>query len=57
MIVVSTYLNKREIHGFGVFAKDFISKGGKVWEFYPTFDIRFAEEEFEALPSATRQEI
>jgi SET domain-containing protein len=57
MIVVPTYLNKSEIHGFGVFAKEFIPKGSKVWEFNPTFDIRFTEEEFEALPSATRQEV
>jgi len=57
MIVVSTYLNKSEIHGFGIFARDFISKGNKVWEYNPTFDIRFTEEEFEALPSATRQEV
>jgi uncharacterized protein len=57
MIVVSTYLNKSEIHGFGVFAKEFIPKGSKVWEYNPTFDIRFTEEEFDALPLATRQEI
>jgi SET domain-containing protein len=57
MIVVPTFLNKSEIHGFGVFAKEFIPKGSKVWEFHPTFDIRFTEEEFEALPPATRQEV
>ena len=57
MIVVPTYLNKSEIHGFGVFAKEFIPRGKKVWEFNPTFDIRFTEEEFESLPSATREEI
>jgi uncharacterized protein len=57
MIVVPTYLNKSNIHGFGVFAKAFIPKGGKVWEFNPTFDIRFTEKEFEALPPAARAEI
>jgi SET domain-containing protein len=57
MIVVPTFLNKSEIHGFGVFAKEFIPKGSKVWEFNPTFDIRFTEAEFEALPPATRQEV
>lgn len=57
MIVVPTYLNKSEIHGFGVFAKEYIPKGSKVWEFNPTFDIRFTEEEFEALPPSTRQEV
>lgn len=57
MIIVPTYLNKSEIHGFGVFAKAFIPKGAKVWEFHPTFDITFTEEQFESLPSATRAEI
>lgn len=57
MIVVPTYLNKSGIHGFGVFSKEFIPKGSKVWEFNPTFDIRFTEEEFEALPPAARAEI
>jgi len=57
MIIVPTILNKSEIHGFGVFAKEFIPKGSKVWEFNPTFDIRFTEEEFEALPPSTRQEV
>jgi len=57
MIIVPTYLNKSEIHGFGVFANDFIPQGAKVWEFNPTFDITFTEQQFEALPPATRAEI
>jgi SET domain-containing protein len=57
MIIVPTYLNKSEIHGFGVFAKTFIPQGAKVWEFHPTFDITFTEEQFESLPPATRAEI
>jgi len=57
MIIVPTYLNKSEIHGFGVFAKGFIPRGAKVWEFNPTFDITFTEQQFEALPPATRAEI
>ena len=57
MIIVPTFLNKSEIHGFGVFAKGFIPKGSKIWEFNPTFDICFTEEQFEALPAATKQEV
>ena len=30
--------------------RNFISRGSKVWEFNPTFDIRFTEKECEALP-------
>lgn len=57
MIVVPTYLEKSPIHGFGVFATDFIAKGSKVWEFHPLFDITFSEEEFERLPPSVKSEI
>lgn len=57
MIIVPTYLEKSDIHGFGVFAKAFIPKGTKVWEFNPLFDIRFSQEQFDQLPEAARQEI
>ncbi|MEK6749913.1 MAG: SET domain-containing protein [Pseudomonadota bacterium] len=57
MIIVPTYLEKSPVHGFGVFAAEFIPKGAKVWEFNPTFDIRFTEEEFERLPPSVKKEI
>jgi hypothetical protein len=57
MIIVHTVLDKSPIHGFGVFAKDFIPKGSKVWEFNPIFDVRLTEEEFERLPASAKAEI
>jgi hypothetical protein len=57
MLIVPTYLEKSPIHGFGVFAKQFIPKGTKVWEFNPIFDIVLSEEQFEALPPSSREEI
>lgn len=57
MIIVSTYLSPSKIHGFGVFAKEPIARGTKVWEFNPVFDIRFSEEDFERLPDSVRLEI
>ena len=57
MLIVPTYLEKSPIHGFGVFAKQFIPKGTKVWEFNPIFDIVLSEEEFESLPPSSRAEI
>lgn len=57
MLIVPTYLEKSPIHGFGVFAKQFIPKGTKVWEFNPIFDIVFTEEQFESLPPSTREEV
>lgn len=57
MIIVPVALEKSPIHGFGVFAKKFIPKGTKVWEFNERFDIRLTPAEFEALPEAVRDEI
>ena len=57
MIIVPTYLEKSPLHGFGVFAKDFIPKGTKVWEFHEKIDLRFSPEEFAALPPSVQEEI
>ena len=57
MIIVPAYLDNSPIHGFGVFAGEFIPKGAKVWEFNPLFDLRFSEEEFNKLPPSAQQEI
>lgn len=57
MIIVPAYLDKSPIHGFGVFAGEFIPKGAKVWEFNPLFDLRFSEEELNILFPSARQEI
>ncbi len=57
MVIVPTYLDKSTIHGFGVFAGEFIPKGTKVWEFHPLFDITLTEEEFEQLPPSVKQEV
>lgn len=57
MLIVPTYLEKSDIQGFGVFAKEFIAKGSKVWAFHPVFDIRISPEEFVKLPLSCQQEI
>ncbi|MBI3774465.1 MAG: SET domain-containing protein [Gammaproteobacteria bacterium] len=57
MIIVPTYLEKSPVHGFGVFAKELIKKGSKVWEFNPIFDVRFTDAEFERLPPSVKAEI
>ena len=57
MIIVPTYLEKSPVHGFGVFAKELIKKGSKVWEFNPIFDVRFTDAEFERLPPSVKDEI
>ena len=57
MIIVPTYLEKSPVHGFGVFAKELIKKGSKVWEFNPIFDVRFTDAEFERMPPSVKAEI
>jgi hypothetical protein len=57
MIIVPTYLGQSGIHGLGVFAREPIAKGAKVWEYNPLFDLTFTEEQFDALPASVRAEI
>jgi SET domain-containing protein len=57
MIIVPTYLGQSGIHGLGVFAREPIAKGSKVWEYNPLFDLTLTEEQFEALPASVRAEI
>jgi hypothetical protein len=57
VIIVPAYLEKSEIHGFGVFANAFIPKGGKVWEFNPIFDVIISKEDYEALPQTVKEEV
>ena len=57
MLVVRTYLEKSGIHGFGIFARESISRGTRVWEFHEKLDIRFSPEEFEKLPASVKEEI
>lgn len=57
MMVVRTYIDKSGIHGIGVFAKELIRKGDKVWEYHPVFDLKVDPAVFAALPEAAREEI
>ncbi len=50
MILVKTYIDKSDIHGVGVFAAEFISKGTKIWEINRQLDLEWAIEEFIELP-------
>lgn len=57
MIIVPTYLEKSAIHGLGVFSREFIPKGAKVWEYHPQFDLTFSEAEFERFPPSVQAEL
>lgn len=57
MLIVATYLDKSPVHGIGVFAKEFIPQGTKIWEFHPWFDLKIPPEVFDKLPPSAREEI
>jgi len=50
VLLVDTEIKKSEIHGIGLFTKNEIKKGTKVWEFNPLFDIKICDSHFDKLP-------
>lgn len=57
MLLVETYLAPSKIHGIGLFAKDRIPKGTKIWEFTPGFDQELTQEQIDQLSEACRERI
>lgn len=54
MFTIKTKLGNSEIHGIGVFADEFISKGTLIWKYQKYFDTTISDEEFERLPKLTQ---
>ena len=50
MLLVKTKVKPSKIHGLGLFADQFISKGMEIWRFTPGFDQKFTGEQLLALP-------
>jgi uncharacterized protein len=57
MMLVKTYLDKSQIHGIGVFADEFISRGTKIWRFVDGFDRVYSAKKFAKLPKPAREYI
>lgn len=57
MMYVKTKLGMSKIHGIGLFADEFISKGTIVWKFVPGLDMRFTREQIDSLSPVARQYI
>lgn len=49
MLKIKTYVDKSQIHGFGVFAKEFVPKGTIVWEYHPLFTVKVSKEDLKSL--------
>ena len=54
MLLVKTYLGKSRIHGFGVFAGEFIRKDAKMWRFVFGFDRYYNAKTFAKLPKPAK---
>lgn len=56
MMLVKAKTGPSDIHGIGLFAKESISKGTKVWEFTPGFDLVLTKDEVARLSEAAREQ-
>lgn len=54
MILVKSKTGPSKIHGIGLFAEEYISKGTKVWEYTPGFDFSLSKEQVDKLSEAAR---
>ena len=54
MLLVKTKLGQSKIHGIGLFADEFITKGTLVWKYVPGFDLKFTKEELEKFPPVAK---
>jgi uncharacterized protein len=50
VLLIEAELRNSEIHGIGLFCREAILKGAKVWAFNPLFDLVVNEAEIMALP-------
>ncbi len=54
MLLVKAYLDKSPIHGFGLFAGEFIRRGRKIWRFVEGYDRAYSPREFARLPKSAK---
>ncbi len=50
MMLVKTQVKESNIHGLGLFADEFISKGKEIWRFTPGFDQKFTKKQILTFP-------
>lgn len=57
MLLVETYLAPSRIQGIGLFTRDAIPAGTKIWEFTQGFDQELSQEEVERLSDPCRERV
>ncbi len=53
MLKIKTKIGPSGVHGTGLFADQFVSKGTVTWQYIPEFDIGFTEKTVSKLPPPT----
>ncbi len=56
MLLVKTKIKDSKIHGIGLFANEFISKGEMVWKYMPNFDLLLSKEEIGQLSESAKEQ-
>jgi uncharacterized protein len=54
MLLIRTSIGPSPIHGYGVFADQFIPRGTVIWRIDPVLDIKVAAKKFRSLPMPAR---
>lgn len=57
MMLVENYVDRSPIHGLGIFAREPVPRGTRIWEFTPGFDQVFEERTLDALLPLQRRTI
>lgn len=54
-MLVRNYVDKSKIHGFGLFAGEFIPKGKLIWEWKKGFDFTISEKDFKKFSKEAKR--
>jgi SET domain-containing protein len=57
MLHVKTKVAPSKIHGLGLFADQFISKGVIIWKYTENYDLRLTKKEIEKLPDLAKEHL
>lgn len=55
MYLIRTFVAPSPVHGVGLFAKDLVAAGTRIWTHDPRFDIVFARHEIDEFPNSFRE--
>jgi len=57
MLLVKTKIGQSKVHGIGLFADQFISKGTPIWRFKPGFDLMIDKKQLDSLSEVSKEQV